>query len=146
MTQDSAEKLEHTETTKRKSGLSATERAVSKYLLVDFAKKKRNRSVRPDHQIVKWESVKLCESRTLARKRMIGDREGGGKGGLHSEKRQVLSRKGKEIKKNLPRRSRRKYEGSVDAKAFQEDKQSLGFTPSLAKPIMGKGIGRRRAR
>ena len=34
----------------------------------------------------------------------------------------------------------------MDAKAFQEDLQSLGFTPSLAKPEMGKGVGRRRAR
>ena len=33
----------------------------------------------------------------------------------------------------------------VDAKAFQEDLQSLGFTPSMAKPEMGKQVGRRRA-
>ena len=32
----------------------------------------------------------------------------------------------------------------VDAKALQEDLQSLGFTPSLAKPEMGKEAGRRR--
>ena len=34
----------------------------------------------------------------------------------------------------------------VDAKALQEDLQSLGFTPSLAKPEMGKEVGRQRAR
>ena len=34
----------------------------------------------------------------------------------------------------------------MDAKAFQEDLQSLGFTPSQAKPEMGKKVGRRRAR
>ena len=36
--------------------------------------------------------------------------------------------------------------GWVDAKAFQNDLQSLGFTPSLAKPEMGKEVGKRRAR
>ena len=34
----------------------------------------------------------------------------------------------------------------VDAKALQDDLQSLGFTPSLAKPEMGKKFGRQRAR
>ena len=36
--------------------------------------------------------------------------------------------------------------GRVDAKALQDDLQSLGFTPSLAKPKIGKEVGRRRAR
>ena len=36
--------------------------------------------------------------------------------------------------------------GRVEAKALQDDLQSLGFTPSLAKPEMGKEVGRRRAR
>ena len=35
--------------------------------------------------------------------------------------------------------------GLVDAKALQEDLQSLGFTPSLAKPEIRKEVGRRRA-
>ena len=34
----------------------------------------------------------------------------------------------------------------ADAKDLQKDLQSLGFTPSLAKPEMGKKIGRRSAR
>ena len=34
----------------------------------------------------------------------------------------------------------------MDAKALQDDLQSLGFTPSLAKPEMGKEVGTRRAR
>ena len=33
----------------------------------------------------------------------------------------------------------------MDAKALQDDLQSLGFTPSLAKPEIGKEVGRRRA-
>ena len=32
--------------------------------------------------------------------------------------------------------------GRVDAKALQEDLQSLGFSPSLAKPEIGKEAGR----
>ena len=34
----------------------------------------------------------------------------------------------------------------MDAKALQDDLQSFGFTPSLAKPEIGKEVGRRRAR
>ena len=33
----------------------------------------------------------------------------------------------------------------MDAKAFQEDLQSLDFAPSLAKSKVGKEVGRRRA-
>ena len=35
--------------------------------------------------------------------------------------------------------------GWVDAKTLQEDLQSFGFTRRLAKPEMGKEVGRRRA-
>ena len=33
----------------------------------------------------------------------------------------------------------------MDAKAVQEDLQCFGFTPNLAKPEMGKDVGKRRA-
>ena len=36
--------------------------------------------------------------------------------------------------------------GCIDAKALQEDMQSLGFTPCLTKPEIGNKVGRRRAR
>ena len=36
--------------------------------------------------------------------------------------------------------------GWVDAKAHQDNLQSLGFTPSLAKPLIGKEVGRQSAR
>ena len=36
--------------------------------------------------------------------------------------------------------------GWVDAKALQDDLQSLGFTPSLVISEIGKEAGRRRAR
>ena len=51
----------------RKSGLSATERAVGKYAGAILAKRKRNRAVCPKHQIMTGERVKVSESRTLAR-------------------------------------------------------------------------------
>ena len=33
----------------------------------------------------------------------------------------------------------------MDAKALQDDLQNLGFTPSLAKPEMGKEVVRQKA-
>ena len=33
----------------------------------------------------------------------------------------------------------------MDAKALHDDLQSLGFTPNLANPEIGKEVGRRRA-
>ena len=39
-----------------------------------------------------------------------------------------------------------KMSESVHAKALQDDLQSFGFIPSLAKPEIGKEVGRRRAR
>ena len=55
-----------------KSGLGATERAVGKYVRAALAKRKRNRAVSPEYQIMREERVKVSESRTLARKRGIG--------------------------------------------------------------------------
>ena len=52
---------------KGKSDLSATERAVGKNAGAAFAKRKRNRAVCPEYQIMRGERVKVGESRTLAR-------------------------------------------------------------------------------
>ena len=52
---------------KGKSGLSATERAVGKNAGAALAKRKRNRAVCPEYQIMRGERVKMGESRTLAR-------------------------------------------------------------------------------
>ena len=54
---------------KRKSGLSATERAVGKNAGAALAKRKRNRAVCPEYQIMRRKRVKVGESRTLARVR-----------------------------------------------------------------------------
>ena len=59
---------------------------------------------------MRWEKVKVGESRTLARKRRIRAGAWRGKGGLHGEGRQIPRRKGRASKKSLPKRSRRKHE------------------------------------
>ena len=66
MAQASAEKLEHTGHAEKESGLSATEKAVGKYAEAAFAKRRRNRTVSPEYQIIREERVKVGESRTLA--------------------------------------------------------------------------------
>ena len=72
MAKASAEKLEHTgPAEKGKSGLSATEKAAGKYARAAFAKRKRNRAVSPEYQIMREERVKVGESRNLARDRGI---------------------------------------------------------------------------
>ena len=51
---------------KRKERLQR-QKAVGKYARSTFAKRKRNRAAYPEYQIVRWERVKVSESRTLAR-------------------------------------------------------------------------------
>ena len=51
----------------------------------------------------------MGDSRTLAREREIRARAWSGKGGLHSEERQIAKRKGRAIKESLPK----KIEGSM---------------------------------
>ena len=111
MAQTSAEKLELTgPAEKKKSGLSATERAVGKNAGAAFAKRKRNRAVCPKHQIMRGERVKVGESRTLVRKKGIRARAWSGKGGLDRERRTIPRRKVRASKNSLPRTSRRKHE------------------------------------
>ena len=62
MAQTSAEKLENTGPAERKR--VATERTVGKNARAALAKRKKNRAVSPDHQIVKKKIVKVGESRT----------------------------------------------------------------------------------
>ena len=85
MAQASAEKLEQTgPAEKKKSGLSVTTRAVGKYARAALAKRKRNRAVSTEHQIV-MRRVKVSKSRTLARERRIKAGTWEGKSRLHSE-------------------------------------------------------------
>ena len=111
MAQASAEKLEHTgPAEKGKSGLDATERAVGKYARDSFAKRKRNKAVCPEYQIIRGERVKVGRSCTLVRKRVIGARAWRGKGELHSEGRQIPMKRGRASKKSHPKSGRRKHE------------------------------------
>ena len=82
----------------------------------------------------------------MASERGIRARVWGGKSGLYCGGRQVPRRRGRAGKKSLPRQVEGNMSGWVDAKALQEDLQSLGFTPRLAKLEIGKEVERRRAR
>ena len=75
-----------------------------------LARRKRNRAVCPEHQIMRGERVKVGKSRTLARERKIRTKAWRGKGELHGEGGQIPRRKGRASKKSLPKRSRRKHE------------------------------------
>ena len=69
MAQASAEKLEHTGPAEKKEWPQCQrERAVGKYARAAIVKRKRNIAVCPEYQVVKWDRVKVGESRTLARK------------------------------------------------------------------------------
>ena len=88
----------------------------------------------------------MSDSRTVARKRRIREGAWREKAGLHSKGRQVPRKVRRASKESLPRRSRSKHEQVSGRKGLQEDLESLGFTPNLAKPEMGKKVGRPRAR
>ena len=75
-----------------------------------FAKEKTNGAISPDHQIVEWQRVKMSESLTLAKIRMVRVGASRGKSQLQSVVRWVLPRRVGARKKNLPMRSRRTHE------------------------------------
>ena len=109
--QASAEKLEHTGLAEKErvASVPQRERAVGKNAGAALAKRKRNRAVCPEYQIMRGR-VEMGESRTLARVRGIRAGAWSGKGGLHREGRQIPRRTGRACKKSLPRTSRRKHE------------------------------------
>ena len=88
----------------------------------------------------------MSESRTLVREREVRAGAWRGKGGLYSKEGSIQKREGGQARKT----SLGEVEGSmsrrVDTKALQDNLQSPGFTPSLAKPEMEKEVGGRRAR
>ena len=69
MAQASAEKLEHIGPAEKER--RATEKAVGKYAGAALAKRKRNRAVCPEYQIMRGKRVKEGESRILARERRV---------------------------------------------------------------------------
>ena len=105
MAQASAEKLEHIGPEVKERVASVPQR--EQLGRAAFAKRKRNRAVCPDHQIMRGERVAVSESRTLARERGIRARAWSGKGGLHSERGHIPRRRGRANKMSLPRTSRR---------------------------------------
>ena len=85
MAQVSEEKLERTGPAEKERVPSVPERAVGKYARAALAKRKRNKAVCPEYQIMRGERVKVGESRTLARERGIRAGAWRGKSGLHGE-------------------------------------------------------------
>ena len=147
MAQASAEKLKHTGPAEKERVASVPRREqMARTPEPPLPKRKRNRAVCPEYQIMRGERFNVGESSTLARERRIRARAWGGKGKLHDKGRQIPRRTGRTCKKSLPRTSRRKHERVSGRKTLQDDLQSLGFTPSLGKPVIGKEVGRRRGR
>ena len=70
-------------------------------------------SIVSDHE---GKRVKVGESRTLTREREIRARAWRGKGGLHSEGRQIPRGRGRASKKSLPRRRRRRKHERVSGR------------------------------
>ena len=66
MVQASAEKLEHTGPAKMERVASVPQRAVSKNAGAAMAKRKRNRAICLEYQIMRGERVKVGKSHTLA--------------------------------------------------------------------------------
>ena len=91
MAQASAEKLEHAGPAEKERVASVPQRAVGKNAGAALAKRKRNRAVCPEYQIMRGERVKVGESE--------GDQS------------ESMERKGRDSKNCLPRTSRRSMSG-----------------------------------
>ena len=87
----------------------------------------------------------MGESRTLTRGELEREHEEE-RGDSTVNEGRFQGGQGAQARRASLRRDRRRYERVSDAKALQDDLQSLGFTPSLAKPEIGNEVGRRRAR
>ena len=122
-------------------------RAVGKNAGAALAKRKRNSAIYPDQQIVRCERIKVRERVAPWRVKGVSERE-------HGEERVDPTVKDGRFQGGQGGQARRAFLGEVegsmsgrgDVKTLQDNLQSLGFTPSLAKPKMENEIGRRRAR
>ena len=85
MVQASSAKLEHTESVEKERVASVPQREQLASTPEPSLPKGRNRAVSPSYQIIKWETVKVSESHTLAKEGRIRARAWEGKRGLHSE-------------------------------------------------------------
>ena len=103
-----AEKLDHTGPAEKERVMSVSQK--EQLARAALSKRKRNRAVSPDHQIVKWERIKVSESRTLESEKGIRAGAWRGNGRLCNEERQIPRRRGRARKENLPRGSRIKHE------------------------------------
>ena len=91
------------------------------------------------------ERVKVGESRTLARVRGSEREHGVGRVDSTVNEGRFQGGQGGQARRASLEQVEGSMSGLSDAKALQDDLQSLGFTPSLANPEIGKEVGRRRA-
>ena len=87
------------------------------------------------------ERVKVSKSHTLTRKRKTRAKAWGAKGRHHNEGGRFEGKKGGQAGRASPGDVKESLSMCVDAKAFQDFLQSLGFTPGLAKPGWERRLG-----
>ena len=100
MAQASAEKLEHTGPAEKERVALVPQKSNWQMCQSRLCQKEEEQSRQPkapDREV--RERVKMSESRTLAREKGIRAKARGGKGGLHSEERQVPRRKGEQARR-----------------------------------------------
>ena len=97
MVRASAKKLEHTGPAEKEKFASVPQREQLESTPEPPLPKEKGTEP-SEHEIVWWERVKLGKSHTLAREREISAGRWTGKGGLHSEGRQIPRRKGRASK------------------------------------------------
>ena len=147
MAQASAEKLEHTGPAEKERVASVPQR--EQLAKIPEPPLPKGKETEPSVQ-----STKSCGGRESRWARAAPWREREGSEREHGEERvdstvnegRFQEGKGGQAKRASLEQVEGSMSGWVDAKARQDDLQSLGFTPNLTKPEIGKEVGRRRAR
>ena len=107
--------------------------------------RKRNRAICPDYLIVRWESVKVSESRTLAREGRSEREHGEERVDFTVQKGRFQGREEGHAKKTSLAVVENSISRRVVAKALQEDLERVDFTPSLPKPEIKKKLGEKKS-
>ena len=110
MAQALAEKIKQAKPAEKERVVSVPQKSSWQGSQVRIFQTKKNRTIIPDHQIVKWKKVKVSESRTLAGKKEFRAVSWRGKSQLHPEGRRVLKWRSRASKGNLSRRRSKKHE------------------------------------
>ena len=94
----------------KKGGLSATKQAIGKESRANLAKRKRNRAIGSNKQIMSYGRGKVSEGRTLVRKRGVRAEAWSRKSKLPAARGRVTRRGGKASKESVFTRSERQHE------------------------------------